>query len=194
MATRNWSIPLLVIGLSACAVQPDAGSPIVGPVAHCGTPSASCRGPHTVRLTARDGSAQELSFPSGEPVVGDGRLVTIYPGETIYLEADVSGDKLVNIRAVPPPADAGRTMKLVFREEEVNGTRTMMLSVSSPYDRPLKYRLGMLVPERQAPLATSSCPVVPSGLGMESWPHPIIKLIAADFQLLPADTGSFSCE
>lgn len=179
--------------LTACAAAPPgADVPEDELLTACGTVLQDCRGPHTVRLLKSDGSMHEVAFEIDVPVVQNDGFVTLYPGETVHLEAEVLGDEVVRLTSVPEVRDPDRTITLELSQSD--GEVDMFFVAKNPFPRPLKYRMGMQVLDRDGLFATSSCPVVAEGSAYEMWPHPIFQLVLADFHLLPADTASFMCE
>lgn len=194
---RSLAIMLSAGWLTACSVTPVGGPDSMKDTSVeefkrlCATKLEGCRGPHTVRLLKEDGAVHEISFEIGVPVV-QGNLVTIFPGETIYLEADLEGDRVVRLRAVSEMVNPDRTMTFSFSQSE--GETDMLFKASNPFPRPLKYRMGMERLDRDGLLSTSSCPIVAGGSAYEFWPHPIFQLVLTDFRLLDEDGSGFVCE
>ena len=143
-----------------------------------------CRPSLDIRLRKEDGSIFESNTGVSLPIV-QGGMVTIYPGEIIYLEADAGTEGLQNIRAVEKMSDPTRTMVLKFEQKSGQkfSERFMMLNFSNPFSRPLKYHASMMLLDGKVH-KTSSCPV-PAGLSAyEDWAQPIFQLILTDFRFV----------
>jgi hypothetical protein len=113
-----------------------------------------------------------------------GTLSPYLPGETLFVEGDVEGDKLVNLRAVPKIIDPTRTLKFEFSRP---GELTM-LKMTNGFPQVVKLHADMRIPGHEQWRHTSTCPMGPDGwTSFESWPHPISGLTLKDFRLLGAD-------
>ena len=134
--------------------------------------------------------AQLLSGPvvSTEGIV-EGDIFYVLPGQTVNIEADIVDGKVTNLRAVPVVVSSGKTFVAKFETMEGGG---VMLTVESPFDQTLKFDLGMLVPQRDRMLKTSSCPIVPNGSIFEHWPHPILKIAVGRGRVI--DKDAMTCE
>src|ERR1700752_3426151 len=73
-----------------------------------------CRTPH-VKLRIDDTHFYEDQGQVPVPVFAAG-LVSVYPGETIYLEAHLEGKRIVLDRAVPAIEKPDTTFTLTFRQ------------------------------------------------------------------------------
>lgn len=58
-----------------------------------------CREPAQIRLQLPDGERFDVPPTSPTPIIA-GDLITVYPGETIRVEAKVEGNRLVGLTAV----------------------------------------------------------------------------------------------
>jgi hypothetical protein len=151
-----------------------------------------CREPGLVRLTLDGGKPFETKFDWPRPITQNG-WISIYPGETIFVEAAAKGDRLANFRAVKTNDHPEKTMTFKFSQEA--GSPAMILIVTNPLARSLKYHAGMMLPTSDKLLKTSSCPVLGGGRkAFESWPNAIFQLVLFDFQLLDEGTTQMSCE
>lgn len=155
-----------------------------------------CRTPVPIKLRLSDGKTFEMTLPIAAPIIS-GRLVTLFPNETIFVEAQVSGDELIDLTAVAENKNPEKTLTFEFAQvpDSENGTG-MRLFITSPFKGVLKYRLGMMLPEGEEILATSSCPLRGEMHGSyEMWPHPIFQLVATDFRFVsPESAQANTCE
>lgn len=196
---RRWRLIAVCasIVVSGCATtaRPRAAEPMIDPDFARFCTSNPCRGQTIVDLVTDDGTPLRVELPMAPPIVQPG-FVTIYAGESIILEADVEGDRLVNLRAVPQLVHPDRSIQLRFHQDTTmrHGT-DMVLLVQNGFSQRLKYRLGMLLPSDPEPppgqpppiRRTTSCPVLPGQAAYEHWPHAIFLLVATEFHLVDGD-------
>ncbi len=158
-----------------------------GPEADCA--EILCRDPMTVRLVTGSGETHETTFDQPLPIVIKGKAVTIFPGEEIFVEAEVVGGRLVNLQAVEAVRSPVRTLTLNLAQQDDGG---MLFTAINPFPTLLKYHLQMMLPTSDALKKTSSCPVMPDGgFVFEHWPHPIFQLVLTDPRL---DAEASRCE
>ena len=147
-----------------------------------------CRERDPIRLKLANGELFEITLAARTPIAY-GEIVTMYPGETLFIEATPESGQLTNLTAVRAPIHPERTITFRFSQdpEMADGTH-MLLKVESPFHQALKYRLGMMYPTSDDLFNTSSCPVHAGRPVFEHWPHPIFQLVAIDFRLIPEGT------
>jgi hypothetical protein len=137
-------------------------------------------------------------MPSGDIQLGQGRvftvkqqfplpilhnnLVAIYPGEQVFIEVEQSPEGLRLIRAVSEIQNPGITLSFRLHQEGANPET--YLEVNNPLPVPIKFRMGMMVPDSADIYATSSCPVMAGLASYEQWPHPIFQLLVTDARIL----------
>ena len=109
--------------------------------------------------------------------------ITIFPGEEIFIEVDVDGDRITNPRAVRKVQNPSMTLTLKFWQE-AKKKDSFLHGHKSLNPRLVKFNLGMMLVTDERLLKTTSCPV-PAKLKLsEHWPHPIFQLVVANIQLL----------
>lgn len=150
-----------------------------------------CRPPQTIRLMRDDGSVFESSFDVENPIVHKG-WVSIFPGETLFVEADRDENRLVNLRAVKQMRDPDRTLELRFWQDK--GKPDMFLKVNNPFSKAMKYHAVMMLLDSDKLYKTSSCPVLAGKIAFERWPHAIFELLLFDFRLIEDDASKSACE
>lgn len=141
-----------------------------------------CRDPRPVRLTLEDGNAFETQLKLPLPIVQN-EWISILPGESLFVEGDVEGDRLINLRAVRENKVPEKTVQLRFWQEMTSGKPAMFLLLKQPFAKWLKYHAVMMLPNSEQMYKTSSCPIsnVPA---YEMWPHPIFQLILFDLRFV----------
>lgn len=149
----------------------------------------ACRRNVRIRLQQEDGSYFDRTFEIFPGVVQP-MGITVVAGETVYLEADVAGDTLANIRAVDDIRNPNKTIVAHFEQADHGG---MMLSLRNPFDRPLKFRMAIMPLDREDLYKTSSCPVIAGGGSYEMWPYPIFQVLLMEPRFL-VSAGQMACE
>lgn len=150
-----------------------------------------CRPAQTIRLVKDDGSVFESSFDVENPIVHKG-WISIFPGETLFVEADRDENRLVNLRAVKQVRDPDRTLELRFWQDK--GKPDMFLKVNNPFSKAMKYHAVMMLLDSDKLYKTSSCPVLAGKIAFERWPHAVFELLLFDFRLVVDDTDKSRCE
>jgi hypothetical protein len=155
-----------------------------------------CRPPQPVNIKLSEEEILDTTVAFPTPIVADG-LVTVYPGETVYIEATTDSDGwLTNLKAVAENQNPESTLVFhLWQEPDIGDGLGMLLKVHSPFDQIIKYKLGMMLPDGGDLYSTSSCPLRPGIPVTEHWPYPIFQIVAADFRLVAEDSeGATTCE
>lgn len=129
-----------------------------------------------IRLVREDGSLFERTYKQLPPTVQND-FVAVYAGQTVHVEADIDHGKLVHLHAVDTIKHPKRTLTLHLWQDAKNG---MMLTVSNPFDKMLKFHMAIMPLAHPVALKTSSCPVVAHGFSMENWPEPLFQVFIED--------------
>lgn len=106
--------------------------------------------------------------------------VQLFPGETLYIEADVENDFLVNLKCVSANKNPEKTLVIsFFQVSEEKKHECMMLSVFNPFDRELEYSaiIGLLLYGKS--VETDVWDIAAGTTGYETWPD-LINTIALD--------------
>jgi hypothetical protein len=157
----------------------------------CKTVLTNCRHDLTVHFRQLDGTEYRKTFELTYPPVQNKTSVTIFPGETLHLAATVDGDRISELVPVSVVDDASRTIELTLGQ--MPDKPDMMLTVTNPFNRLLKYRAAIQVPPQSDLIKTSTCTVLAGKQGIETWPYPVFQVLLSEFQFLPA-TDQMVCE
>lgn len=176
----------LLLTLLASYAAAEGGVPPVAEL--CKT--VYCRAPH-VQLRVDEQRRLEQRGESPLPVLLPNGWVTVYPGESVYLEVEVREGELKLLRAVPKPEKPETTLVLKF--EQMADKTDMMLTVTNPLPVDVRFSMGFMSIDSSRIVATSSCPVYAGKALFEHWPHPIFQLFLADPQVLAA-ADDHSCK
>lgn len=194
---RATCVAVLVVASLSCAsaARRTRSSPNPAPFGRLGPPAAAgefeaacasgqvvCRKDVHIVLHRAKGRVYERSIPLAPPVL-QADFMTIFPGETLHVEARAEGDRLVLEKVVERPVNPDRTLTFVFEQEE-DGVG-MQLDVRNPFPRAVKYDAAMMLlddPQDGRLHPTSSCPVMPRIAALELWPDAIFQLVLKDFR------------
>jgi hypothetical protein len=144
-----------------------------------------CQRDLRVALKDKDGKPYDRTF-AAFPAIVDRGTITIVAGQQLYIEADIAGDRLVNLVAVDQMRQPSKTVTARFSQAKDG---MMLLELRNPFDRPLKFNIGMMPLDKEELYKTSSCPVMAGKMLFESWPYPIFQLVLANPRLLVADAS-----
>jgi len=149
-----------------------------------------CRKPITISLYKKDGTQFNMTLPRALPIVS-GAFLTIYPGEEIFVEAEMLDEGLGGLKAVQNNSRPEKT--LVFKFEQAAGKPDMYLKIQNPFNKTIKFHAVMMSTKSDKMYKTSSCPVPAKLIGYEHWPHEIFQLMMFEFKFL-AEGATMECE
>lgn len=156
--------------------------------------TVECRKGTHFKLKTKDGYYYEYKGFIDPPAIQPD-ILTIYPGEELYIEAELDGDKLVNLKQVPKSVNPAKTISIKFwQEPSIRDGTEMMLSVTNPFKGYLRYEIGMMTLDSSNLKYTSSCPVMPGKISYEHWPFPIFQLAFANIHLIKIEGDSITCQ
>jgi hypothetical protein len=143
-----------------------------------------------VTLKKKDGSIYDQTFalfPGAAQSLG----IAIVAGQTLHVEVDVDGDTLTGFRVVDVASHPDKTL-FVKLEQSEDGS--MLLMVTNPFKRPLKFSMGIMPLDKPDLFKTSSCPVVAGGSSFESWPEPVFQVVLAKAHFVEAKGNEMKCD
>jgi hypothetical protein len=140
------------------------------------------RTPYKLRLAVKKGSVYEMEV-AATPYVQQESIVQIYPGETLYLEAEEKDGRL-SLKSVKAIQDSSKTIMVSCVQNISNGKHEgVMLKVSNPFNRSLIYTARMFLLSSNKWVATDVIPVEAKLFGIEMWPDVVISFGLSDWQL-----------
>ncbi len=140
-----------------------------------------CRTPNfKLRLDNQDVFESDVETPL--PVLVNNKLISVFPGETVFIEASVTGKEIKLERAVAINEHPERT--LVFKFTQVDKQKDMMLEVSNPFPEVIKFKMGFMKVDSSKIYGTTSCPVPEKLSLLEHWPHPIFQILLTQAKIL----------
>lgn len=140
----------------------------------------ACQHDLHVQMRRKDGTAYNETFKLFPPTV-QAFGVSIVAGQTIFIEAEVEGNVLTKLTSVDKVRAPAKTF--TAKLEQIEG-KAMMLVVTNPFSKTLKFNMGMMPLDSERLLKTSSCPISPGTSSYETWPYPIFQVVLANARLL----------
>ncbi len=142
--------------------------------------AATCQRDVRVALRREDGTLYDERFKVFPPTVQN-MGIFVLAGQTIYIEAEVSGNRLINYVAVDKVKLPARTISAKL-EQQADGS--MLLAIHNPFAKAIKFNMGMMPLKSERLVKTTSCPVG-AGLALyEHWPFPIFQVVLGGGRLL----------
>jgi len=210
---RIYLAAMMVLACAACGSEPT--KPSVAPPAQaaqnsgtnllmqaCKLPGFECLyQPITVNIAHRDGSPYSMVLQSPNVVIQH-NSVTVFAGQTVNIEGDIQGDKLVNLHMVDSVTHPEKTIVMQLEQvamDNIPGGHMMIFTINNPFDLNMKYHAEMMPLDmppgrKQGFFKTSTCPVMAKISGSESWPEPIFQLMLSDFHFPdPASAEGSTC-
>jgi hypothetical protein len=137
---------------------------------------------YKLSLPVEKNSTYEMDVPA-TPYVQNQSIVQIYPGETIYLEAEEKDGKLV-LTSVREIKDSSKTITVTCTQTVTKGKHeNVMLKVTNPFNKSLTYSARMFHMKANKWIATNVLPVQPNLTAFEMWPDVIITFGLSNWQL-----------
>lgn len=165
---------LLVSARSICAQTPTQG-----------TSQETFRDPFTLKFQFAKHKIEQKFDRT--PYVS-GKTIYIFPGEELGI--NVKGGDGEEIDEISYQRNLEKAdVRFKFEVQKLGKQSAMMLTIQSSLDKMLFMEASMLLPGYKDPAKTSMAPVLPHLLGVETWPHPILKLELKDLRLGAAPKG-----
>jgi len=121
------------------------------------------------------------------PYIFNENYVQFYPGETLFIEAEVLDNKIIRLAVVKEITDANKTIIVKFRqvtkEENERIHNLMMLEIKNPFNRDMEYKADIYLIQYDRWINTSVIPIRAGLLSFESWPDIIGTIVLHDFIL-----------
>ena len=190
---KRLAAPFFV--LLVLAAQASSQSPAIKSELEALCKTVLCRAPRPIKLKTGEGKFFELPSAPASPIV-TGEMITVLAGETVFVEGTLKEGRLVDLVAVTSIKRPERTLVLSLHQEaSVGDGLGMILKVTSPFPKTLKYRLGMMGLSDDGLRKTSVCPLFQGKPVYEHWPYPLFQVAARDFtQIEPSSPAAGKCE
>ena len=135
-----------------------------------------------LKLPVDKKSTYEADIPAS-PYVRNDNIVQLYPGETVYLEAEESEGKL-KLKSVKESKNPDKTISISFTQNiEKKRHVNMVLKVSNPFAKDLTYSAQIFIMKANKWTPTNVLPVIAKLSAFEMWPDVIVTIGLGDWKL-----------
>jgi len=137
----------------------------------------------TLKLFVDDSTFYQAPMGATKYVPKDG-VVQIFPGEKLFIEAEIRNDSLVNLKTVTEITHKEKTLTIAFIQEHKDKVHEqMVLHINNPFSKKLTYRAHIDLMKQKKWVETDVVPLFPSVLGNETWQDLITTIALSDFCL-----------
>jgi hypothetical protein len=144
------------------------------------------RSPFVVKLSVDEENYYQWMVPQG-PYVHEGNYIQLYPGETLFIEADVLENGTIKLAVVKEIFDSAKTIIVNFNQHTKKENERihdfMMLTIKNPFDRHLDYKADIYLMGHNGWTNTSIIGVGANLTTYEMWPNIIGSIVLHDFML-----------
>ena len=138
-------------------------------------------------ISVNENSYWEWTVPQS-PYVFSENYIQFYPGEKLFVEADVIDDIIVKLTVVNEISDESKTITLEFNQRTNSDNpkihKYMLLVISNPFAKNLEYKANVyLIQNNDWWINTSTIPVRAGLISYEMWPDIIGAIVLYDFIL-----------
>lgn len=121
------------------------------------------------------------------PYVFNKNYIQFYPGETLFVEADVVNNVIVKLTVVREIVNEDKTIVIEFNQitnkENPRMHGLMMLEIENPFNKNLEYKADIYLIQYDRWVNTSTIPIRGGLISYESWPDIIGTIVLHDFIL-----------
>jgi hypothetical protein len=141
------------------------------------------RPPFELKLFVNDSAFYNAPMNESYYVINDS-MIQIFPGEKIYIEADVDNNRLKNFNFVSEIKDKSKTLIIEF-QQKVNGKNheQMILTITNPFKQDLYYTAIINLMKNKKWRKTTVVPVMAGLISIEMWPDIITSMVLKGFEL-----------
>jgi hypothetical protein len=144
------------------------------------------RSSFVLRLSVDEENYWEWTVPI-TPYIFNENYIQFYPGETIFIEAEVLEDRITKLSVVKEILDETKTIVVEFNQiknkENERIHDIMMLKIKNPFNKNMEYKANIWLLKYNQWTTTSTIPVMAGILSYESWPDIIGSIVLYDFVL-----------
>jgi len=145
--------------------------------------TVNSRPPFNLKLFVNDSTFYEAKMAATMFVI-DKKTIQIFPGEKLFIEAELANDSLVNLKVVPEIINKEKTLTIVFMQENENKLhKQMRLSITNPFSKQLEYNAQINLMKYKKWTKTSVMPALPGLESYEIWPDIITTAVLYNFHL-----------
>lgn len=135
----------------------------------------------TLKLFVDDSTFYTASMSPTSYVIKD-QAIQIFPGEKLFIEADILKDSLVNLKAVPGILNKEKTIVLIFTQEHQDKKHEkMILNIINPFSKSLEYNSRINLMKYKKWVGTDVVPIEHGIMGNETWSDIITTMVLYNF-------------
>ena len=109
-------------------------------------------------------------------------VLQIYPGEKLFIEAEITKKEITSMKVVKENLNPERTIEIEFTQTTKDRkSESMMLEVVNPFKKDLEYKAMMFIVGQDKWINTNVLPVKAKLTGYETWSDVIISLVLLDW-------------
>lgn len=138
----------------------------------------------TLKLFVNDTTFYQAPMGATKFIPKDG-IVQLFPGDSLFVEANIRNDSLVNLKVVPKVEHKEKTLALTFTQiHEGKQHQQMVLKIiTNPFTKDIYYSALINLMQQKKWVKTSIVPVKPGLAAYETWPDIITTIVLSDFYL-----------
>lgn len=156
---------------------------LIGKLCFSQTADVNTRAAFDLKLFVNDTAFYQAPMKASQFIVQN-KIVQLFPGECIFVEADVVKDSLVNLKVVPAIVHKEKTLTISFTQDyEGKLHKQMLLKIINPFSKQLEYGAQINLMKYKRWIETSVLPVQPGLVSYENWPDIITTIILLNFHL-----------
>jgi len=141
------------------------------------------RSAFTLKLAVNDTNYYQAEIKAVPYVLPD-NTIQIYPGENLYIEAEISKKHIISLKSVKENLNPKKTIVISFKQVTDGKNHSMMiLDVENPFNKKLEYKAFILLMKINKWVPTTIIPVRPQIRGIETWPDIIISIALSEWKL-----------
>ena len=145
---------------------------------------ANTRPPFELNLAVDEESYFSAQIAESKYILPN-NTIQVFPGEEIYIEAELKDNALVNLKRVEEIKDDKKTMVIKFwQEADGRKHKNMMLSVYNPFDKKIKYSAMIYLTKYNRWINTSVVDLQPTILMYELWSDLITSIVLDGFTVV----------
>jgi len=111
-------------------------------------------------------------------------VLQIYPGEKLFIEAEITKKEITSMKVVKENLNPERTIEIEFTQTTKDRkSESMMLEVVNPFKKDLEYKAMMFIVGHDKWINTNVFPVKAKLTGYETWSDVIISLVLSEWTL-----------
>jgi hypothetical protein len=144
---------------------------------------SNTRPDYKIQLAVKNDILYEATIKGSQYIIIDS-VIQIFPGERLFVEADIVVDNLTNFKIVPRITDNNKTLTIEFLQE-VNGKehKQMVLSIYNPFKKELEYNAILSGMIDKTPVMTSDLTIPANSKSVQTWPEILTSLILKSLKL-----------